>query len=161
MVYEFFPELSIKEMIYTFLIPFLITFSIFFGVLSALRIFNKRINIVLSFSLTIAAAYGGLFNLLSSYLLQLGAYVGVIAFFIVFVLGIAFWGFGKGKEIYYRVMAPHERLKKIDKEMSKIEKKIKEARESGKKEEEEALWRTWESLQRERRIAEMELKQQT
>jgi len=150
--------LTTHELFSGVFLPFIIIFAIFFGALSALRIFSRKINIVLSLALTVAAGYGGVFTWFSSFIMPFGAYFGVIAFVIVFIVGIAMWGLGRGKEIYYENLAPEEKLKKIDKDIAKLEKKIDDARNKGDRDKEEALWRTWDSLQRERRMTERELR---
>ncbi len=118
-LFEELTSLSLNELLYTVFLPFIVVFAIFFGALSAVRIFNKKINLVLSFALTLAGAYGGLFTWFAVYLLPLGAYMGVIAFAAVFFIGIIIWSVGRGKDIYYEA-APEKALEKVNKDIEKL-----------------------------------------
>lgn len=97
-------------------LPFILTFVIFWGLLEVLRIFNRRINLILALTITVAAWYGGLFELLSTYLLPLGALVGVLAFVLVFIVGTVMWVLGRGEEI----IAPGRKARKIREKIEKL-----------------------------------------
>jgi len=153
------PDIIVTGSIYTFFVPFLILFCIFWGVLSAMRIFNKKVNLVLSIVITIGLSATDLFTYISTYLLSLGATFTVAAFFLIFFFGIIMWTFGKGKQIYRGAMAPADRLKNIDKEIAKVDKEIMKAKRRGKSKETMALFQTRDSLIRERWMAELELRE--
>jgi len=136
-----------NELLYTMFLPFIIVFAIFFGVLSSLRFFSKKINLVLSLALTVTAAYGGLFTWVATYLMPFGAYFGVAAFAIVFFVGIAIWGLGRGKDIYYESVGGEKKLEEINK---KIEKLYEKYRNESNPEKKRALYNTIMELERER-----------
>jgi hypothetical protein len=123
------PSILSEGLLYTFFLPFLIVFVIVWGILTGLRVFNRRINLVLAFALTIAAWYGGAFKWLSTYVINLGATVAIAAFVILFIVGAAMWAFGRGKEIYYETAAPGKKLEKLYKEREKILEKMRNANE--------------------------------
>ncbi len=89
---------SIKDLIYLYVIPFIGTFVIVFGLLSKTGIFdNKKINIILAFLFGLALLYTGTMLKLAQFLYKFGAFTSTIAFFTLFLIGI--WMYGK-KKIY-------------------------------------------------------------
>lgn len=128
----FLAQQPISDLIYSFFLPFIITFAIFWGVLSMMKFFNKRINLVLAFALTLAAAGGGLFNFYAQYLLVLGPVVAVGAFIIVFVVGTVIWAYGRGKDIYYGT-DPERRMEKINRDIEKMSEKWRNEADPAKK----------------------------
>jgi len=146
-----------QELLFSVFIPFILIFAILWGVLESLGLFSRRINTIIALALTLTAGYGGVFFWLSAYLMQLGAFLGVAVFVIVFIVGVALWATGRTKEIYYETAASTKKLERIDKRIAKLEKQIDEVRRRGDRDKERALWKTLESLERERRIAEREL----
>lgn len=117
---DFLGPLQVENLVQEFFLPFILTFVIFWGLLEVLRIFNRRINLVLALGITIAAAYGGLFTILSNFLLQLGAYAGVIAFALIFVVGVVIWAFRSGADI----ISPGRRSRKIRERIEKLYDKL-------------------------------------
>jgi len=115
-IIDFLQGLQVENLFQSFFLPFVLTFVIFWGLLEALRVFNRRINLVLALGITIAAGYGGLFAWLSSYMLTLGAYVGLAAFVIIFIVGAIVWALGRGEEI----ISPGRRAAKIREEIEKL-----------------------------------------
>jgi hypothetical protein len=124
-IFDFLLQESLQNIFYNFFLPFLVIFAILFGALEGVKIFNRRINLVLSLALTIFAAYGGAFSFFSQYLLLLGPYTAFAAFILVFFVGVLIWAFGRGKEIYYESAAPHKKLEKLNKEIEKLYEKYR------------------------------------
>jgi len=122
-------SLLAENLVQQFFLPFILTFAIFWGLLEVLRIFNRRINLVLALGITIAAAYGGLFTVLSTYLLQLGAFAGVLAFVLVFIVGAAMWALGRGEEM----IAPGRKARKIREKIEKLYDKLERTRNPAKR----------------------------
>jgi len=117
---DFLGPLQVENLFQEFFLPFILTFVIFWGLLEVLRIFNRKINLVLSLGITIAAAYGGLFTILSNFLLRLGALAGVIAFALIFVVGVVIWAFRSGADI----ISPGRRSRKIRERIEKLYDKL-------------------------------------
>ncbi|MDI6798997.1 MAG: hypothetical protein QMD12_03350 [Candidatus Aenigmarchaeota archaeon] len=153
MVLENILTLSIQDLIYTAILPFVITFAILWGVLEAIKLFNKKVNIVLALAITLVAAYSGLFTLLSNYFLQFGALFGVATFVIVFVVGVIAWAAGRGREFYYESLRPEEKSKKIGERIEKLYKEMKKARDRGDEGKMRALAEEIRRLELEREVA--------
>ena len=120
-ILDFLQSLKVENLFQGFFLPFILTFAIFWGLLEALRVFNRRINLILALGITIAAAYGGLFGWLSSYLLTLGAFTGLAAFVIIFILGVIVWAFGRGEAIFFSGRRAMNIRKEIEKLYNKMD----------------------------------------
>jgi hypothetical protein len=131
MVLEKYLPVSIYELIPTVLLPFLLTFTIFFAVLTLTRRFSRNVNFILALVFTFLAGYAGLFTWISTWIAKSIAYVAIAIFGIVFVFGSLAWGFGKTKEAYYKFLSPEERLKKLLEKREKLLDEAAEARERG------------------------------
>jgi len=106
-----------KELIYTVFIPFIIAFAIFWGILSALKIFDKKVNLILAFAIAFAATYYGAFGIVSTYLLNLSANLAVTAFVIIFILGIVIWSIFTLQDVFgptdKKLMKTREKIEKL------------------------------------------------
>jgi len=153
MAFENIFTLSIQDLIYTVILPFVITFAVLWGVLEAIKLFNRKVNIVLALAITFVAAYGGLFTLLSTYFLQFGALFGVAAFVIVFVVGVIAWAFGRGKEFRYEFLRPEEKSQKLGERIEKLYKELEKARDRGDEGKMRAIAEEIRKLELERDIA--------
>ncbi|MEM7825390.1 MAG: hypothetical protein QW412_00845 [Candidatus Aenigmatarchaeota archaeon] len=132
-IFDFLAQESLHNIFYNFFLPFIVMFAILFGALEGIRIFNKKINLVLSLAITITAFYGGGFSFFLQYFLLLGPYTAFVAFVLLFFVGILIWAFGRGKEIYYKTAAPHKKLEKINKEIEKLYEKYRRETNPAKK----------------------------
>lgn len=143
-----------EQLLYGLLLPFLLIFAITFGVLSSLRVFNKKINIVVSLILTLLVTSSPQFGLFATYIAQLGAQVVLVMFGLLFGFGVIVWAIGRGRDIYHDSMVPSRREGKILERMEKIDKKL--ARTRGEKR--KALLEERRELEDELRIARAERK---
>jgi hypothetical protein len=128
-ILDFLQSLSIESMFREFFLPFLLTFVIFWGILSALRIFNRKINLILAFGITIAAAYGGLFTWLNQFILVFSGYVGIAAFGVLLVLGIVVWAYRRGEDI----VSPSSKPAKIREKIEKLYEKASDTNDNHKR----------------------------
>jgi len=144
-------NLPVEQLFQGFFLPFLLAFAILWGLLSALKVFNKKVNIILSLVLTILAASTPQFALFSTYVTQLGAQVAITAFFILFGFGVLVWALGRGKNILYEQTGMTK--DKINKQLAKYYKKYREAKEEGNKEKMKTALDEIEKLKMERDIA--------
>lgn len=115
-----------SQLLHTVFLPFLVIFAIFWGVLSVMKIFGRKINIVLSLALTIIIASTDAFALISTYLAQYTAYTAIAAFTIVFIFGTVMWALRSGREIYYK-QVPTRELQNIRKKIAKLRDKYHKA----------------------------------
>jgi len=83
--------LTPTELIYTIFIPFIIVFVIFWGILSALNVFGRKINLILAFCISAAAFSYMDFGIISTYLIAFSGNLAITAFFIIFIVGILVW----------------------------------------------------------------------
>jgi ABC-type multidrug transport system fused ATPase/permease subunit len=125
--------MPIAEMFQGFFLPFLIIFVIVWAILNALKVFNKRVNMVLSLSLSLLASSTPQFTLFAAYIAQMGAQVAIVAFGLVFVFGVMMWTFGRGKDIFYEQLSHKKKIEKLMKDRREYLKKARQARRSGNK----------------------------
>lgn len=111
------------NIIYYVFIPFLGTFAIIWGILTATRtpIFrNQRVNILISLVFTIALFYSSILPAIVLYLFTLGGFFGVLAFFVLFFVLTFLFGRRKIGAEYIKTLKAYdkaigERKKEIDK----------------------------------------------
>lgn len=84
-------------------------------------IFRRKINLILSLGITILVAATPLFSTIATLLGQYGAYTALIAFAIVFVIGIGAWVFRRGREY---VTGSLDEERGIEKEIKKLQDKL-------------------------------------
>jgi ABC-type multidrug transport system fused ATPase/permease subunit len=125
--------MPLDQLFQLWFLPFLLTFVILFGVLSALKIFGKKFNLVIALILSFAAALSGVLSLFATFLIPLTGQIVVISFLLIFIVGVVMWAFGKGSEIYYE-QVPDKKIEKLNKQIAKNLKKAKKALEAGDKE---------------------------
>lgn len=126
------------NIIYYVFIPFLGTFVIIWGILTATRakIFeDKKVNALLSFIFAIALFYSGIMPAIVLYLFNFGGFFGVIAFFVLFFVLTFLFGarkvgieYKKTKEVYEDI--PREDM---DRTIKNLKTKFKETDKVGKK----------------------------
>jgi len=151
---------SFSQNFYYFFLPFIFIFAIFYGILSIAKVFSKRVNLIISILISLSLAPTEFYPFLTNYLLRLGAWVTIIAFGILFIVGVSLVTVRKGKEIYRKTLNPSERLKQIEKEIKKVDEKIWKARQRGNVKEEEKNWLERERLERERLLLMREIERE-
>jgi len=109
------------------LLPVLIVFAILWALLNSIRVFNRKINLVLSLALTAMIAFTPQFTIFTTYVAQLGAQVAISAFFILFAFGSIMWMFGRGRGIYYEMVSPAKKMEMLNKKYSQYMQKAREA----------------------------------
>ena len=125
--------MPVEEMFQGFFLPFLIIFVIVWAILNALRVFNKRVNMILSLALSLLASSTPQFTLFAAYIAQMGAQVAIVAFGLVFGFGVLMWTFGRGRDIFYEQLSREKKIEKLTKDRRKYLRKAREARRSGNK----------------------------
>ena len=113
------------------LLPVLIIFAILWALLNSIRVFNRKINLVLSLALTIMAAMTPWFAIFTNYVAMMGAQVAIAAFFILFVFGTIMWMYGRGRGIYYEFVSPAKKMEMLNNQYRKYMQKAKEAEDRG------------------------------
>jgi len=112
------------NLIYYVFIPFLGTFAIIWGVLTATRapIFrNQRVNIIISLVFTVALFSSSVLPAIVLYLFRLGGFFGVLAFFFLFFVLTFLFGRRKVRAGYIRGLKSYDKVaKERRKEIHKI-----------------------------------------
>ena len=122
---------STNQLFQGILLPVLIVFAILWALLNSIRVFNRKINLVLSLALTIMAAMTPWFPIFTNYVAMMGAQVAIAAFFILFVFGTIMWMYGRGRGIYYEMVAPDKKLDMLTKRLAKLKEKARDAEDRG------------------------------
>lgn len=87
--------LRVPQVIWYVILPFIAVFTVIYGLLRELRIFRyapNKVNIVLAFAMAMLLLPSGVLTFVVVNLYAFGAAFGAIAFFVVFMIGIVFWG---------------------------------------------------------------------
>ncbi len=151
-LFEILTQSAPSELLYNFLLPFLLIFAILWGMLSAIKVFDKRINIVISLIITLLVANSTYFISLSQFIGQLGGYTALIAFGILFILGIGMYSFGKGSDIYSEHMPKWRKLKTIRQQKSELRKELQKAKDRGEREKMHSIYEQLKRLEEEEDI---------
>jgi hypothetical protein len=120
------------QLFQTLLLPMLIIFAILWALLNSIRVFERKINLVLSLALTIMAAVTPQFTIFTTYVAQLGMQVALVAFFLLFAFGSIMWMFGKGRGIYYEQLDASKGINYWVKKKAEWQEKADQARREGK-----------------------------
>lgn len=139
------------ELVYGFFIPFLLVFVILWGVLSAFRMFDKKINIIIALAISILAAESEYFPIFANYVGQLGGFTALIAFAVLFLFGIGMYSYGRGRRLYSEHAPPREKREDRNKELKKLYEDLREARYKEDEELEDELLEQIERLKRRQR----------
>ena len=110
--------------IYTLILPFIILFAIFWGLLSAMRIFGNKINTVLALALTLTLFFTGGFNIFTTFLFQSTTTLAVVVFILVFVFGIISWAVGRTRDIYHDTGSGEAKIRRLQKKIAELHGKI-------------------------------------
>lgn len=147
-IVELLTELAPWELINTLFIPFIVIFVILWGILSAIGFFkkNRKINGVIALGITLFLASTDLFPMLSQWMIQLGSMTAVVVFLLIFVGGVIIWGVNRGRDIYFDTSSKGNRLKKLQKELSK---EMEKYRKEGNAKKRKNIWKRIDRLERE------------
>ncbi len=130
MVFEqFLSQQAALGLFQSYVLPLLIFFVVIWGVLSAINVFGRRINMVLAVAVTLLAIMTPQFAMFSQYMSALSGYTAIGAFTAVFVFGVIAWSFRRGGEMYEEHVAPSVRLKRLIKRKEEYMGKARKARE--------------------------------
>jgi hypothetical protein len=110
--------MPVDQMFQGFFLPFLIIFVIIWAILNSLRVFDRKVNMVLSLSVSILSSSTPQFTMFARYITQMGAQVAIVAFGLVFGLGVLMWSLGRSRDIYYEHLGLNK--KRLRKEKQKL-----------------------------------------
>jgi len=130
-----FMALTPEQLVYTALVPALIIFAIFWGILESMKLFGRKVNFVLALSMTIATAFSPVFSWISYYVINLASLVGVGTFGIVLIVGIIIWGLKRGLDMYYE-FDPYKKLEMLERKRAEVAEKKRNIGDDPKKQRE-------------------------
>lgn len=142
-------QLAPVDLLYNFILPFLLVFAIFWGTISTLRIFDNKIRLVISIVVTLFVASTPYFASLATIVAQFGGYTAVIAFGIMLVVGIGMHSYGKTADIYSENMPKWKKLKVIREQKARLRKELQEAKDRGEKEKIHSIYEQLKRLEEE------------
>ncbi len=128
------------DLLYNFILPFLLIFAVLFGMVSMLKLFDKKISFVISIVISILVASTPYFATFTVFVSQLGGYTALIAFGIIFILGIGMYATGKTADIYSENMPKWGKLKIIRKQKAELRKELNKAKEKNDKDKMHAVY---------------------
>jgi uncharacterized membrane protein len=83
-------------------------------------VFRRKINLVVSLIITILAATTPVFSTIATWIGQYSGYTALVAFFIVFVVGIGAWSFRRSREYLGGLTSEDSELKRLYKRRTKL-----------------------------------------
>jgi len=113
-------SIGIDQLLFGLLLPFLVLFAIFWGLLTAMRIFGSKVNTVLALIFALVIIPTPAFVWFATYLVQLGTTIALAAFILIFIFGVIRWAFGRGWDIYYRTGSYDRQIDKLTKKRDKL-----------------------------------------
>ena len=116
-----------SNFIYTLILPFIILFTIFWAVLTAMKIFGNKVNTVLSLGLTLMIFYSGGFAIFTNFIFQSTTTLAVVVFGIVFIFGIITWAFSRSRDIYNEAAGYGRKIDRLQKDIAKLKGKYETA----------------------------------
>jgi|GEM_PF-2919472 len=150
-IIDYLASLQISDLFYYAFVPFILIFTIFFGVLSSLGVFDKRVSMILSLCLSVVVASTDGFITLSIYMAQMGAFVSFAVFAIVFFFGVTMWGWGQTKDIYTKSLDLSKKIRHIDERLQKEWKEYDKSRSEYKR---AAIYRRIKDLEKQKEALE-------
>ena len=114
------------------LLTFILVFIVFWAILEKLRVFPKKVNVILSLGVCILLATTPAFTAFSAYITQISGTAMIFLFGVMLIGGTLAWALGRGRDVFHEQLAPERKL--MD-----LEKKIQKARAKGRMETAEAL----------------------
>jgi hypothetical protein len=90
--------LRIPDVLYYVILPFIASFAVVYGLLRELRIFRmnvpNKVNIILAFCMTFMLLPSGILTWVITILYAGSAFIGIVAFGILFIAGVILWFYG-------------------------------------------------------------------
>jgi len=125
-------SLQIDQLLFSLLLPFLVLFAIFWGLLSTMRIFNSKVNIILALVFSAIILPTPAFVWFATFLVQLGTTLALGVFILIFIFGAIRWGLSRGRDIYIGTGGYDRQIKEKRKKMHEYLNKLESASPSDK-----------------------------
>lgn len=118
-----------SHLLYTVVLPFIIAFTIFWGVLTAMRLFNSKVNAVIAFVLASGLFFTDAYVFVGQFIYQTGTLLAAGLFVLIFGVGIVIWAIGRTRGIYYQSF---DSLDRLYKRRTQLYEKLNRAKENEK-----------------------------
>jgi cbb3-type cytochrome oxidase subunit 3 len=95
--------LRLPDVLYYVILPFIAAFTVIYGFLKELRLFRfvaNKVNIVLAFCMAFLLLPSGILTWIVTILYAGSAFIGMMAFGIVFLIGIILWAYGTTSRLW-------------------------------------------------------------
>lgn len=138
--------IDLFEFLFNTWVPFLISFVLIYGVLEGIKIFNRRINFMISLLLSLAFLTSPAFKIFSEIFTSYAAFFVIATLVAVFIVGSLVHGGRKIIQIEKREL--EERLKAVNEKIRKKEEELERARREGKEEQAAQISKELEDLKR-------------
>jgi hypothetical protein len=128
--------LSIPQVIYYVIVPFIVAVTVVYGILTELRIFRKynawKINTILSVAMAFLLLPSGILTTIVSYFYAAGTFIALMGFGLLFIFGTILWVYGTGHQIWGEQVPEairkrrdaRRRMNEINKRLEEIENEI-------------------------------------
>jgi CDP-diglyceride synthetase len=117
-----------SQILYTIILPFIIAFTIFWGLLTAMRIFGSKVNIVIAFVLAMGLFFTDAYLFIGQFVFATGTFLAAGLFILIFGVGIIIWAVQRTTGVYYSTGD----INKLYKRRTQILDKLNRARENEK-----------------------------
>jgi hypothetical protein len=128
------PYSNLRDIIFFAIIPFLLVFTVVYGILIELNIFKrKNIKIVLAFLFALSLMYYGVLSHIVSVIAGLGSFAVFLIFALTFIVGA--WFLGKARRGEWKTKADNfglaaKHAKELKKELEHIHEELRLVREN-------------------------------
>jgi hypothetical protein len=119
--------LGIPQVIYYVIIPFIVAFTVTYGILTELRIFRtttNKVNIILAFAMSFSLLPSGVLTLIVTYFYAANVFIGLIGFGVLFLFGTLMWVYGRARGIRHEVAYHGERVGQLRGQLNHIDREI-------------------------------------
>jgi hypothetical protein len=116
-----------QGLIFQAIVPFVVIFAVFWGILEMTRLLNGKTRIVLAVAFTLAVFFSPFWLIISTYILNLGAFLAVGMFVLIFIFGTLRWGLGRSVDIYHETGGYEKKIRDLNKKLGDLAEKAARA----------------------------------
>src|SRR5438093_3434567 len=114
-----FEGIATSDFLFQMILPFIFLFALLFGLLSEIKWFDKRINMIIAISSSLMVFASGVPTLVIQYSSSL-PYVALGAFVVIFIFGAIRYTMGTGIQLHRKATDPTSKLKRLYKDREKL-----------------------------------------
>lgn len=121
--------LGVPKVIYYVIVPFIVAFTVTYGILTELRIFRtatNKVNIVLAFAMSFLLLPSGVLTIIVTYFYAANTFIGLIGFGLLFLFGTLMWVYGRARGIRHEVAYHGERVGQLRGQLNHIDREIQQ-----------------------------------